>query len=102
MALNPKLLSLATDPAVQSVAKQVFGWLNMQRGAPPAAPAAQAAPVEQQLHAMLRDVPTRADLATALAQIDVRIAEVERRMVRTAVASVTLATLVLGALIVAF
>ena len=95
MALNPKLLALAADPAVQSTAKAVFGWLNERRAATPAA----AQPSDAQLHAMLRDMPTRADLATALAQIDVRIAAAERRVVRTVVVSVTVATVLLGALI---
>ena len=97
MAFNPKLLSLASDPAVQSVARQVFGWLNERRAAAPA----QAGESQAQLAGLLREVPTRADLATALAQIDVRIAQAERRVVRTVLASVTLATLVLGAVIVA-
>ena len=97
MAFNPKLLSLAGDPAVQSVARQVFGWLSERRAAAPA----KGEDSQAQLAALLRDVPTRADLATALAQIDVRIAQAERRMVRTVLASVALATLVLGAVIVA-
>ena len=95
MALNPKLVSLAGDPAVQSVARQVFGWLSERRGATPAPPQS-----DPQLHATLRELPTRAELATALAQIDVRIGQAERRLVRTMLASVGLATLVIGALVV--
>ncbi len=100
MALDPKLISLAADPTVQSVARQVFGWLNERRAAPPAAAGAERP--EAALHAMLRDMPTRADLATALAQIDVRIAQAERRVVRTVAATAMLATLVLGTLVVLF
>ncbi|HZF42961.1 MAG TPA: hypothetical protein VEZ48_06090 [Sphingomonadaceae bacterium] len=83
------------DPLVRDTARTVFGWLKQQRsgGVTEHAPAVDAA-------ALLADVPTRADLALALAQLEVRIAQAERRCVRTIVGGLLLSTVLLSGAII--
>jgi hypothetical protein len=84
------------DPLVRDTARTVFGWLKQQRGG--GAVAEHAAPSDAA--ALLADVPTRADLALALAQLEVRIAQAERRCVWTIVGGLLLSTALLAGVII--
>lgn len=82
------------NPVVQETARTIFGWLR-DRKSGAVAPAEVA-----DVAALLAELPTRAELALALSQIDVRIAEAERRSIRVLGTGLIAATVVLGALIV--
>lgn len=82
------------NPVVQETARTIFGWLRDRRNG-------QGVPTDAvDVAALLSDMPTRAELALALSQIDVRIAEAERRCIRVLGSGLVAATVVLGALIV--
>ncbi len=84
------------NPVVQDTAKTIFGWLRDRRTGP-------GTPTKAvDIAALLVEVPTRAELALALSQIDVRIAEAERRCIRVLGSGLVAATVALGALIVLF
>jgi hypothetical protein len=74
----------------------VFGWLKQQRSGK----RHRGCPLPQTAAALLADVPTRADLALALAQLEVRIAQAERRCVRTIVGGLLLSTVLLSGAII--
>lgn len=83
------------NPMVQETAKTIFGWLRDQRRAEPTGASAP------DVAAMLSEMPTRAELALALSQIDVRIAAAERRCIRLLGGGLIFMTTILAALIVA-
>ena len=83
------------NPAVQDTAKTIFGWLRnrQESGVVAATGAIDTA-------ALLADMPTRAELALALSQIDVRIAAAERRCIRVLGGGLFASTAVLATLII--
>ena len=99
MALPPamvvKALSLAADPKVQKGALLAFDWLR-RRTEKPAEPAGAPGPTVESLVA---ELPTREDLALALAQIQARIDASEKRQRRLTVAVAAAQVVALGLLV---
>ena len=82
------------NPMVQETAKTIFGWLRDRRGEAPVVAA------QTDVAALLNEMPTRAELALALSQLDVRIAAAERRCIRVLGGGLIAATALLAVLVV--